>query len=111
MALSMNLTLLSGWRAHINPVKRPMKTSKKVQNKLFHLGADLATPLDAKADWVVRMDADSVSWLETSIDAMTVDLPALKQFILPGGNAGISAIAGRPYSVPTCRTGCTGVKC
>ncbi len=56
-----------------------------VQRQLFHLGADLATPLDAKADWVVRMDAETVLWLETGIDVMTQDLPDLKHFILPGG--------------------------
>lgn len=71
-------------RSH-QPSKKTDENLENIQNKLFHLGADLATPLDAKADWVVRMDADSVSWLETSIDAMTADLPALKQFILPGG--------------------------
>ncbi len=58
---------------------------EQVQNQLFHLGADLATPLDAKAEWVVRMDAETVAWLETTIDTMTADLPALKNFILPGG--------------------------
>ena len=71
-------------RSH-QPSKKTNEHLEKVQNQLFHLGADLATPLDAKADWVVRMDADSVLWLETAIDTMTADLPALKQFILPGG--------------------------
>lgn len=56
-----------------------------VQNQLFRLGADLATPLDAKADFVVRMDADTVKWLEDGIDRMTAELPELRQFILPGG--------------------------
>lgn len=58
----------------------------KVQRQLFNLGADLATPLDAKADWVVRMDAATVAWLEQSIDEMTDELPELKNFILPGGS-------------------------
>lgn len=58
---------------------------ERVQNQLFHLGADLATPLDAKAEWVVRMDNATITWLETSIDQMTAELPALKNFILPGG--------------------------
>ena len=58
---------------------------EKVQNQLFHLGADLATPLDAQADWVVRMDAATITWLEETIDQMTETLPELKRFILPGG--------------------------
>jgi cob(I)alamin adenosyltransferase len=65
---------------------------EKVQNQLFHLGADLATPLDAKAEWVVRMDAETVAWLESTIDEMTAALPALKNFILPGGSPAAAQI-------------------
>jgi cob(I)alamin adenosyltransferase len=56
-----------------------------IQNQLFQLGADLATPQDAAAAWVVRMDAAPVAWLEGLIDQMTAELPELKNFILPGG--------------------------
>lgn len=58
---------------------------KRVQNDLFHLGSDLATPLDAKADWVVRTPDEAIAWLEERIDEMTAKLPPLKNFILPGG--------------------------
>jgi cob(I)alamin adenosyltransferase len=58
---------------------------KQVQNDLFHIGADLATPLDADAEWVVRTPEGSITWLETRIDEMTEQLPPLKHFILPGG--------------------------
>lgn len=57
----------------------------QIQSQLFNLGADLATPLDAKADWVVRMTPETVTWLEETIDTMTEDLPQIKNFILPGG--------------------------
>lgn len=60
----------------------------KVQNQLFHLGADLATPLDAPTSYVVRIVSADITWLENSIDAMTDDLPPLKAFILPGGSPG-----------------------
>ncbi len=56
-----------------------------VQRGLFHLGADLATPLDAQASFVVRVRSEDVAWLEGQIDALTADLPPLKAFILPGG--------------------------
>lgn len=56
-----------------------------VQNQLFHLGADLATPLDADAAWVVRVTTDQVDWLEKTIDEMDEKLTPLKNFILPGG--------------------------
>jgi cob(I)alamin adenosyltransferase len=57
----------------------------QIQRQLFHLGADLATPLDAKADWIVRIDASAAQWLEQIIDEMTAELPPLTSFILPGG--------------------------
>ncbi|MDE2750830.1 MAG: cob(I)yrinic acid a,c-diamide adenosyltransferase [Chloroflexota bacterium] len=58
---------------------------KQVQSQLFHLGSDLATPLDAKVDWIERVSADDVAWLENSIDQMTDELEPLSRFILPGG--------------------------
>ena len=64
----------------------------RVQHQLFNLGADLATPLDAKSSHIVRMDAETVVWLEHSIDRMTADLPALTYFILPSGTPAAAAI-------------------
>lgn len=58
----------------------------EIQRHLFHLGADLATPLDSKSDWVARMDAGKIAWLEKTIDQMTAQLPPLTHFILPGGS-------------------------
>jgi cob(I)alamin adenosyltransferase len=57
-----------------------------IQNELFILGADLATPLDANAAWITRIDADEVTRLESEIDQMETILPPLKNFILPGGS-------------------------
>ena len=56
-----------------------------IQAQLFHLGADLATPLNAKSDWVVRMDAGTIQWLERIIDGCSTELPSLTNFVLPGG--------------------------
>lgn len=58
----------------------------EIQNQLFRLGADLATPADAASQHVVRIDADAIEWLETKIDHMSGELPELKAFILPGGS-------------------------
>ena len=58
----------------------------RIQHQLFNLGADLATPLDAPTDYVVRMDAETVTWLEQAIDHMMDNLPRLSYFILPGGS-------------------------
>jgi cob(I)alamin adenosyltransferase len=63
-----------------------------VQRQLFTLGADLATPLENAPDWIVRLDAVSIAWLEETIDHMTSSMPELKAFILPGGTAASASI-------------------
>jgi cob(I)alamin adenosyltransferase len=60
----------------------------RLQNDLFDLGADLATPPDAAVSWEpVRITAGQVARLEVEIAALNADLPALKSFVLPGGTA------------------------
>ncbi len=57
----------------------------RVQNDLFDLGADIATPeTDNPA---LRITASQVSRLESEIDIMNDDLGPLNSFILPGGSA------------------------
>ncbi len=58
---------------------------QRVQADLFSVGADLATPLDAKPKWLVRVSSEMVEQLERDIDGWQAELPALKNFILPGG--------------------------
>ncbi|MVA96097.1 cob(I)yrinic acid a,c-diamide adenosyltransferase [Nitratireductor sp. CAU 1489] len=59
----------------------------RVQNDLFDLGADLATPdTGAKADFEpLRIVASQVTRLETEIDGLNAALAPLRSFILPGG--------------------------
>ncbi|MHB8577051.1 MAG: cob(I)yrinic acid a,c-diamide adenosyltransferase [Dehalococcoidia bacterium] len=64
----------------------PSGALHRIESELFCLGADLATPLDAKADWIVRMDEGMVSRLEAEIDRFEEELEPLRQFILPGGS-------------------------
>lgn len=60
-----------------------------VQNDLFDLGADLATPpggaYEAK---IPRIAPAHVARLEAESDAANRDLPPLRSFILPGGTPG-----------------------
>lgn len=60
----------------------------RVQNDLFDLGADLATPGDdfAPSDMVLRVVPSQVAWLEGRIDAANAALAPLTSFILPGGS-------------------------
>ena len=66
----------------------------RVQNDLFDVGADLATPGDdflpggTKPEWEpLRIVQTQIDRLETEIDGMNADLAALNSFILPGGTA------------------------
>ncbi len=61
----------------------PSDILKRVQNDLFDLGADLATP--AETEGALRVTPDQTRWLETQIDAVNADLEPLSSFILPGG--------------------------
>jgi cob(I)alamin adenosyltransferase len=55
-----------------------------LQEELFVLGADLATPMDAKPV-VERIEDAHIEALEERIDRFEADLPSLERFILPGG--------------------------
>jgi cob(I)alamin adenosyltransferase len=60
----------------------------RIQNELFDLGADLATPGDDFADGsALRITAEQTARLEREIDAMNESLEPLRSFILPGGGA------------------------
>ena len=56
-----------------------------IQQDLFNLGADLATPSDKRWPNMVRTQDDDVKRLETWIDDLNLSLPPLKECILPGG--------------------------
>ena len=56
----------------------------RIQNDLFDLGADLATPETDKP--ALRITTAQVTRLEEEIDAMNAELNPLTSFILPGGS-------------------------
>ncbi len=59
----------------------------RIQNDLFDLGADLATPLGkAGLPEALRTVAPQVERLEREIDALNAGLAPLTSFILPGGS-------------------------
>jgi cob(I)alamin adenosyltransferase len=59
----------------------------RIQNDLFDLGADLATPGEDFADpGALRVIEAQVDRLEAEIDAMNAKLKPLDSFILPGGS-------------------------
>ena len=62
----------------------------RIQNDLFDLGADVATP--GEVDGALRIVAPQVERLEREIDAMNASLNPLTSFILPSGPAGVSSL-------------------
>jgi cob(I)alamin adenosyltransferase len=70
----------------------------RIQNDLFDLGADLATPGENFAsDGALRIVSGQVDWLEQAIDQLNEALAPLTSFILPGG----SEVAARVHMART----------
>jgi cob(I)alamin adenosyltransferase len=55
----------------------------RIQNELFVLGSDLATP--GEADNIPRVKGEYAAQMEQEIDRFENELEPLRQFILPGG--------------------------
>jgi cob(I)alamin adenosyltransferase len=66
----------------------------RIQNELFDLGADLATPGEdfSPGEMVLRVVAGQVDRLEAEIDRMNADLEPLRSFILPGGSEAVARL-------------------
>ncbi|RDC60974.1 Cob(I)yrinic acid a,c-diamide adenosyltransferase [Alteripontixanthobacter maritimus] len=65
----------------------------RIQNDLFDLGADLATPLGdiggedfTPGEMVLRMVPDQSDWLERRMDTLNEAMEPLSSFVLPGGS-------------------------
>ena len=67
---------------------------ERIQNDMFDLGADIATPGDdfAPSEMTLRIVAEQVARLEREIDALTAQMAPLTSFILPGGSPGAAAL-------------------
>ena len=66
---------------------------RAIQNEMFDLGADLATPFGTDfEEHALRIVARQVERLEGEIDAMNASLEPLKSFILPGGSMAVSLL-------------------
>ena len=78
-------------RLHLDAIGDDGKASnmlERIQNDLFDLGADLCTPSkhDEDSSKVLRIVESQVDRLESEIDSMNANLPALTSFVLPGGS-------------------------
>jgi len=58
---------------------------RRIQNELFDVGSELATPPDGEYEGMHKMGAGEVKQLEEEMDRMEKDLQPLNSFTLPGG--------------------------
>ncbi|WP_420606948.1 cob(I)yrinic acid a,c-diamide adenosyltransferase [Novosphingopyxis sp.] len=67
---------------------------QRIQNDLFDLGADIATPGEnfEPSELELRIVATQTAWLEAEIDRLNEALDPLKSFILPGGTPAAAAL-------------------
>ena len=66
---------------------------EKIQNELFAVGSDLATPNNAnEKDKIVRVPQEFYADAEKAIDKFESELQPLKNFILPGGTKSASLL-------------------
>jgi len=77
--------------------KEVIKDLLRIQNKLFALGAMLATPLDKEklkdgSDRlkIEKIEATEIQYLESKMDMMNESLDPMTHFILPGGHTIVS---------------------
>jgi cob(I)alamin adenosyltransferase len=67
---------------------------RRIQNDLFDLGADIATPGTdfTPSPMELRIIQSQIDWIEAAIDSANDALPPLTSFILPGGSNAAAAM-------------------
>lgn len=84
------LNAMLGFAAALEPAGFEAEFLQSIQRDLFKVGAELATPNEAKVR--EKMSADRVGAIEQVIDRHEATLPPLKNFILPGGTPKAAAL-------------------
>ncbi len=83
LGLARTFNRRSGAEADV--IGRIDRILKRIQNDLFNVGSDLATPAAGRWEGMYRVGDDDVAQLEAWIDSLNEDLGPLQEFILPGG--------------------------
>lgn len=73
-------------RLHTGSMPKVDRLFARIQNDLFDLGSDLATPgIDPEGTQSLRITAAQTEWIEQQIDQYNEGLKPLTSFVLPGG--------------------------
>ena len=83
--LNANIGLLAH-NSKLDDLKEMPELVRKIQNKLFNIGAYLATENTSEDAPVFGLTEDDVHMLEQKIDEMDAELPPSRGFVLPGGS-------------------------
>jgi cob(I)alamin adenosyltransferase len=81
------LNSILGMVRAFDPPHRIDEIGATIQNDLFNVGTDLATPADKRWEGMYLVGDSDVLRLEQWIDELNADLEPLREFILPGGGA------------------------
>jgi cob(I)alamin adenosyltransferase len=85
--------------AAASPARDRLETIlQKLQNELFDVGSELATPTEAEYEGMYKVSDSDVQALEQLMDECQADLEPLKSFILPGGGT-VSAVLHQARTV------------
>ena len=73
------------------PVNEARRTLlKEIQDRLFTVGASLASDPEKSKMKIPDLHAEDVTLLEQEMDRMNAELPELRVFVLPGGHQSVS---------------------
>ncbi len=95
LGLARSLNALAG----ASPARRRLDdVLKQLQNELFDLGSELATPAESEYEGMFKVGASDIRALELLMDECQKDLEPLRSFILPGGGS-VSAVLHQARTV------------
>lgn len=83
--LNANIGLLA-YNSKLDDLKGLPEMVRKIQNKLFNIGAYLATENTTEDAPVYGLSDDDILEIERKIDEMDAELPPFRGFVLPGGS-------------------------
>lgn len=93
------LNAVLGWVAALPEADFLRELIQTIQNEMFILGAELATPAASASDArIPHLKSETIGRLEKWIDDAVGPVPPLRHFILPGG----SELAARLHAARTC---------
>ena len=90
--IGFSRSLLRDQAVEGSPILKLDVGMERIQNDLFVMGGQLATPPRARWEGMVTLVAEDVARLENELDQMNEALKPLQEFILPHGSALVSSL-------------------